>query len=177
MKPEVLLFAVGGLLLVAGLVGGGLEMRELKIPPIGRFARFCATGVGAICILLGIGVVAAERPDNAVAKQERKPVHFTVTDELWGPQVAEDVSLIIDGHNTEGLHVDENDDDSSIPVEATEGRHDYQLMVNTTELGDDGEYVERQATGQGTIVVREGATYHLEYADNGTSRDVVLVEG
>ena len=59
MSPDLLLFGVGGLLLVTGLLGGGFELRELKIPQVGRVARVCATGAGGACILLGFGLSTA----------------------------------------------------------------------------------------------------------------------
>jgi hypothetical protein len=35
MTVEIIVFIFGGLLLVIGLLGGGLEIKELKIPKVG----------------------------------------------------------------------------------------------------------------------------------------------
>ena len=43
---EELAFLLGGLLVLIGLLGGGLEIRELKIPPVSNTSRLLAFIVG-----------------------------------------------------------------------------------------------------------------------------------
>lgn len=52
-NPGFALFAFGGLLLLIGLVGGGMEISVLKIPRIDGRPRFFASVVGAVCSTLG----------------------------------------------------------------------------------------------------------------------------
>lgn len=53
---STLFFLFGALLVLIGLIGGGFEIKELKIPKVGVFARILASSVGLISILLGMGL-------------------------------------------------------------------------------------------------------------------------
>lgn len=50
MSIETMSFILGGILLAAALFGGRLEIKELKLPQIGTFARF-------LCAIVGLGFV------------------------------------------------------------------------------------------------------------------------
>lgn len=50
MNSTALLVFFGGILVVAGLVGGGLEIKEARIPKLTGLARF-------LCVLVGIGLI------------------------------------------------------------------------------------------------------------------------
>lgn len=50
MSIETLSFILGGILLAAALFGGRLEVKELKLPQIGTFARF-------LCAVAGLGFI------------------------------------------------------------------------------------------------------------------------
>jgi hypothetical protein len=56
MSIDVLAFILGGLLVAVGLLGGGIEIRELKIPPVGRIPRalsfFAGLGFVGLAVLL-----------------------------------------------------------------------------------------------------------------------------
>lgn len=185
MKPELLLFAVGGLLLVTGLLGGGFELRELKVPRVGRVARVLATAVGAVCMLLGLGVTNLDNPrrgpDPATAAQisantATGPVHFTVHDDLGDTQVSEQVSVIVDGRHVGDLTINGDFPTSNLDISVDQpGRHDYTLGASSEELAADGSVVERDGTGQGTIMVEAGESFHVEYADSGDTRNLALV--
>jgi hypothetical protein len=179
MSPTLLLFGVGGLLLVAGLLGGGLEMRELKIPRVGRFARVLATGAGAVCILLGIAMSTppeAGPGDNVARAAETGPVHFTVRDQLGENQISEQVTVILDGRRVGDLTVNADFPESQIEVSVDDpGRHDYTVDVSSLETDVDGTAVERTGTGQGSIVVESGADYSVGFSESGDTRNVTLV--
>lgn len=171
MSPELLLFAVGGLLLITGLVGGGFEMRELKIPRVGRFARVLAAGAGGACIMLGIGLATVE--PEAVGKS---PATFRIRDELGPNQLSEQVTVVVDGRRVGDLTVNENYPTSELEVTVEEpGRHDYTVSVSSLELAEDGTVVERDGTGQGSIVVEEGAAFQIAYSESGDERNVTLM--
>jgi hypothetical protein len=179
MSPTLLLFGAGSLLLVAGLLGGGLEMRELKIPRVGRFARVLATGAGAMCILLGIGMSTppeAGPGDNVAKAAEGGPVHFTVRDQLGETQISEKVTVIVDGRRVGDLTVNADYPESEIEISVDEaGRHDYTVDVSSVEANVDGSPVERRGTGQGSIVVEPGAGYSVSLSESGDTRNVTLV--
>ncbi len=56
MPLQTLAFVLGALLIAAGVFGGGLEIRELKIPQISGTARLVASAVGLAFIVLALAV-------------------------------------------------------------------------------------------------------------------------
>jgi hypothetical protein len=45
---------VGAILLLIGLIGGGIEIKDMKVPKIGKFARIGIVFFGVILLLLGL---------------------------------------------------------------------------------------------------------------------------
>jgi hypothetical protein len=184
MNPELLLFGVGCLLLVTGLLGGGFELRELKVPQVGRVARVLATVFGGACIVLGLGMtsVEADRGEhtaNAVevaqaAEPEQAPVEFAIRDQLGELQISETITVVVDGRHAGELTIDEAQPESELSISVDEpGRHDYTIAVSSVELAEDGlSFVERERSGQGSIVAESGARFDIRFADG----HVTLVE-
>jgi hypothetical protein len=56
MTLEVISFAIGGLLIATAIVGGGFEIKEIKMPKVGPGARTGALVVGTLFILMGLGI-------------------------------------------------------------------------------------------------------------------------
>jgi len=56
MSLETMAFVLGGLLIAAGVFGGGLEIKELKIPQIGGTARLVASVVGLAFVVLALAI-------------------------------------------------------------------------------------------------------------------------
>jgi hypothetical protein len=56
MGIDALAFSLGALLLLVGILGGGFELREFKVPPVGKVLRLIAAAVGLFFILLGLGL-------------------------------------------------------------------------------------------------------------------------
>ncbi|MEG3925013.1 MULTISPECIES: hypothetical protein [unclassified Microcoleus] len=56
MTLKILTFILGSILLLIGIFGGGFQVKELKIPQIGKFSRFLATSLGIFFILISIGL-------------------------------------------------------------------------------------------------------------------------
>jgi len=54
MSIEVLSFILGGLLVGVGILGGGIEIRELKIPQVGKLPRVCSLIAGFAFIGLAV---------------------------------------------------------------------------------------------------------------------------
>ena len=175
MSPALLLFGVGGLLLVTGVLGGGFELRELKVPRVGRLARVLATGAGGACIVLGLGLNASPGDNGGAGAAEKKPVHFVIHNKLGENQLAEQASVVFDGRHVGDLTVTEYDPEDFIELSAEPGRHDYTVSVLTTEYAEDGSEVDRQGSGQGSIVVESAASYQLAASDTGDRRDVTLL--
>jgi hypothetical protein len=56
MTIETMLIASGVLLILAGALGGGFEVQQIKIPALGHFARTVSFGTGAALILTCIAI-------------------------------------------------------------------------------------------------------------------------
>lgn len=56
MTPDTILTILGGLLVGAGILGGGFELRELKIPPLNRWTRLLAVTAGVVCLVSGLTI-------------------------------------------------------------------------------------------------------------------------
>jgi len=59
MNTQLAAFGFGCLLLLVAVIGGGFEVKELKVPKVGRGSRLAACLFGALFIFVGI------RPDFA----------------------------------------------------------------------------------------------------------------
>lgn len=57
-QVELIVTALGAILLFSGIIGGGFEAKEIKVPRMGRVARTLAFVVGGMLILSGIGMWA-----------------------------------------------------------------------------------------------------------------------
>ena len=62
MTLEVLSFSVGAVMVGIAVVGGGIELRELRVPQVGTAARCGAFCIGLLFIFMGIGLSEAQRP-------------------------------------------------------------------------------------------------------------------
>lgn len=67
MNTQLAAFGFGCLLLLVAVIGGGFEVKELKVPKVGRGSRLAACLFGALFIFVGI------RPDFAAELGHRSP--------------------------------------------------------------------------------------------------------
>ena len=77
---EGTLFIIGAIFFLIGLIGGGMEVSAIKIPPIGRVARVLVFGMGTF--LMGVGLfrlLSANAPLPATPTPENTPVIVTIT--------------------------------------------------------------------------------------------------
>jgi hypothetical protein len=184
MSPEVIIGGLGALLIVTAVLGGGFELRELKVPRIGRFARLISAVLGCVCVLLSVGIAVNTAPSAVAAPQGgRGPdpetstlIHFTVTDELGDAQVTEQVSIVLDGRRVGDLTVDQDNPASSMQHSLRgPGQYSYTLSSWSREYAFDGTEVAVQGSGQGTITIEDGDVLAVQFADNGQSRALTLV--
>lgn len=69
MSLETMTFVLGGILLAAGLFGGGLEIKELKLPQINGVARIGSgvVGFGFVTLALAINLGWIKHPTEGSA--------------------------------------------------------------------------------------------------------------
>ncbi len=75
MSINIVAFIFGCILILIGIIGGGFELKELKIPKVGSFTRVIAILGGAFFISMGIGFLDQERKQV----QPVEPVELTST--------------------------------------------------------------------------------------------------
>lgn len=178
MKLDLLSYAFGFVLLFVAIIGGGFEVRELKVPRVGRAVRMVSGGTGVLFLLLGIGFSAgtadpepaSPTPPAAVSGEATPtPINFVVRDELAEDQLAEQVTVRVDGRMIGTLTVDVVHPSSSLTVTVPKaGEYDYSLDATFSFVDEEDEISLR---GTGTINVRDGSEFSLGYADDGS--DVV----
>ena len=67
MSTHMILIALGAILTLAGIVGGGLTLKEIKIPALNKFSRIMACIFGVVFIAAGIYI---ERVPSSKINQE-----------------------------------------------------------------------------------------------------------
>lgn len=78
MSLETLSFILGGILIASAVFGGGLEVKELKLPKIGTIGRIMAAIVGVGFILLAI-YLSPKGPVGGVKPADSTPTKATMT--------------------------------------------------------------------------------------------------
>jgi hypothetical protein len=164
MSIEALRFVFGAVLLLTGIVGGGFEIKDLKIPKVGWVARVVATLCGLLFI---VGAIEGRPPQS-------DPVTFTVQDRLGESQISEQVEVLIDGQSKGTLTVNQDYPKASLTVTVQHsGRYGYELRAVAYFEGDESEWV---GVGQGTIQVEPGKTFELEATMSGSTWLVSMID-
>lgn len=177
MTIEIASFVFGGILLFVGLLGGGFELKELKIPKVGMGVRAAAliTGVLFICLGLGASEQASSArtgdpphdPGSVHAGTSDETVDFTLTDDLGEGEVSEQVTLLIDGKNVGDVTVNQDYPNSKLTITVpTAGFHSY-TAEGTAVVNWDGTLRRLPFAGQGMINVAAGKTYSLRGSISG----------
>lgn len=186
MTIEIVSFVFGGILLFVGLLGGGFELKELKIPKVGMGVRAAALVAGVLFICLGLG--SSERASSAGtgepsydaslvhASTPEEPVDFTLTDELGEGEVSEQVTLLIDGKNVGDVSVNQDYPNSKMTITVpTPGLHSY-TAEGTAVVNFQGDLRKFPFAGQGMINVAAGKTYSLRGSISGDTWLVSIEE-
>ena len=115
MTLEVVSFVIGGLLIATAVVGGGFEIKEIRMPRVGAGARLGSLLVGLLFILMGLGIWettqqqlidsnagrAALRPEPAPAERSAAPANPAPADQAAAVRAvdraapAEDLSVVV----------------------------------------------------------------------------------
>ena len=172
MTSEIVPFVFGVMLILIGILSGGFEVRELKIPKVGPGVRILAAVGGLAFITLGIGIQCR---DTTPEKANSSPVNFTISDVIGDEQVSEQITVVIDGRNVGDLTVNEQDPRSTITVTVPrEGKYSYVLDASAVFKGDNAEL---HGVGQGTIDVKSEKAFTARGCVSGNRWIATLVEG
>jgi hypothetical protein len=63
MAIQLAVFAFGGLLMLVAILGGGFEVRELKVPTVGRSSRLVACMCGMLFVVLSLHLDRPATPE------------------------------------------------------------------------------------------------------------------
>lgn len=183
MTVEFIVFALGALLLLIGIIGGGFELKEIKIPPVGRIARALSSMAGVILILMGISMVAQSSPGNQQpsanpTETQSAAITFKIFDVIGPGQLNERVTVLLDGKRVGDLVVSSESSYSEITVTVPEaGQYSYSIEA-TANFFDaaTGNIFPYTGIGQGMIQVDNGSSFMLAGSISGNSWLVTLVE-
>lgn len=187
MTIEFIVFALGALLLLIGVIGGGFELKEIKIPPVGWIARALSSMAGVILILVGISMVAQSAPNNQSpsanpslnpVEEQSSAVTFKIFDALGPDQLSERVTVLLDGQRVGDLVVNSQSSYAEITVTVPEaGQYSYSVeaMANFFDATT-GRTFPYTGVGQGMIQVGNGSSFRLVGSVSGSLWLVTLVE-
>jgi hypothetical protein len=190
MTIDIIIGLFGGLLIFVAIVGGGFELRELKVPKVGRVARAAAAVVGSLLLLFAIPSSAYSddppmptittsppptTPSQPIETPVPRTVDFTIQDELGDNQITEQIKVHVDGRLVGTLTVDVAHPRASLTVTVTSpGRHSYTLSSLTVFEFDDGTVEEISGYGHGHVDVSEGKVFAVRYEVGEEQLDLVL---
>jgi hypothetical protein len=180
MTIEIVSFVFGGILLFVGVLGGGFELKELKVPKVGPGVRIMAGLLGIVFIAVGFGShsenpAKPRDPDPYVVHAE-EPVEFTVIDDLGQGEIKEQVSLLIDGKDVGNLTINQDYPHSKIMVTVPHsGQHSYTAEATSTFDTPQGQ-IQYYGAGQGMIDAQPGKTYSLRASITGSSLFISLMQ-
>jgi hypothetical protein len=163
-------------LLLIGILGGGFEIKELKIPQVGRVPRFLAASVGALFIMLGVGMESHGSSPAPPVPVHSSAVHFLIHDELGDDQVSEQVTILIDGTSVGTLTVNTYHPNARIRVTVPQpGRYSYTAEA-TAVFNRNGKLYSYTGTGQGMIDVKSGKNFRLAGSMSGNTWLISLMD-
>ncbi|HWY20082.1 MAG TPA: hypothetical protein VNX26_02620 [Candidatus Acidoferrum sp.] len=183
MSIEIASFVFGGILLFVGVLGGGFELKELKVPKVGTGVRVLAALLGLVFITAGFGSRSDSSPKPAdnndhnlvhAAVLPEEPVEFTLVDDLGQGEVSEQVTVLMDGKDLGNLTVNQDYPHSKLRVTVPHpGQHSYTIEATTIFAGPQGQF-RYDGAGQGMIDVQRGKTYSLRGSITGNTLFVSL---
>lgn len=181
MGIETVVFVFGGILLLIGILGGGFEVKELKIPKVTMVPRLLASIVGLVFIGVGISMMGGETKPGSSAgepavESQAEAIEFTIHDHIGENQVSEQVTVIIDGKNVGNLTVNEHYPSSKLMVTVPQrGQHSYTIDARAVFKSGE-ELVEYAGVGQGMINVESQKSFDVQGSISGSTWLVTMVE-
>lgn len=190
LNQQTMMFLLAAFLLLIGILGGGFEIKEFKVPAIGTAPRVIAVIVGLGLMLMFFGELAqneaskqaqVERPLEGSQRQETlkpveaakaveapKGIRVEVMDHLGPEEIWERITLDLEGQPEQQLNVSENRMDAVVEFTLPHaGKLSYSMTQDSRrQSGTQQSYV--HGDGAGTIDVFEGRRFAVyENVQNG----------
>ena len=185
MSASVALLLIGGLLLMVAIIGGGLELKELKIPRVERLPRVGCGIAGIVFVLLGFSSID---PPQGRGSQEARQIlvtekasanrgRFTIINKLSSEGIAsgqtEQAQVRIDGNYVGHLTTSNQFPVAELVVEVNEGQHSFVLQAKSLQ-SIANQMIEINCFGTGLIDVVNGARFSFEGKFNETGGPCLL---
>jgi len=159
VSVQAIQFLIGCILLALAILGGGVEVKELKIPPLSATARVLIAVLGLICV----GIALAQSSDRLTAASQGSgndiavsPTPSTtaaeavISDRLGRRQINQVTEVFIDGEPVGTLRLSENRPTAAIRVPAT-GRDVRYLLTGSESRRIDGQVQQNTLSGEGVV--------------------------
>ena len=196
MKLETISFLFGAILLLVGILGGGFEVRELKIPKVSWVPRLLSAVAGFFFVMMGIGLIdygkespekenpPSAKPDAGIAHEpevvsvSNTSCDFIIFDELTQDAISEQLTVMIDGKLAGTITASEQYPQSVLNVNVEKpGKYSYTIDGSITAYDDYGTVTAFPCAGQGMINAAPGKRFSLAASFSGNTILITLVEG
>ena len=159
MSAEIVMLILGGVLVLTAILGGGFEVKEIKIPRIGAGSRVLAAAAGTVFLLWGAGMADSSQASSWSGSEA---VTVTIRDSLGDGQISEQVRVLVDGDEVGTLTVNEHYQSSTLRVTVPkEGQYSYILQARTVFADENVGAREIVGAGQGVIHIKAGKRFEL----------------
>jgi hypothetical protein len=182
MKTSLVVFLFGAILLAVAILGGGFELKELKVPKVGWMARLISAFMGMVFVVVGIGLDAPtddlgspSSGSSSSATSSQSAINFTIGDNLGVEigQVSEQVAVSINGRLVGTLTVNQDYPSTTLTVTVPKpGQYTY--TANGRAMFSDG--IERSCAGQGGVDISDGKAFKLNANIGGNTCSIGLQE-
>jgi hypothetical protein len=180
---QLVLLVFGLILIASAIVGGGLEIREIRVPKMSLIPRLLAGVVGGGCLVAalysnfqpsetsGAGASSRNSDQNEVANEGEAPA--IITDRLGRRQNYARLAVDIDGRRVGELVMTPQSRSGRLEIEPTPRVARYLLEgEESTQFGS--ETIQRRLAGEGTIEITPGAHFcvHSPESRGGSDRNI-----
>lgn len=169
MEIQTISFIVGVILIVVGIFGGGIEIKEIKIPRVGRFARTMSSLIGMLFIVLGLWAGGVIVPEVLVTHDsgdnvDGNKIAITISSSLGRVgelrEIQSNVRIFVQGRSVAELLLDENNPSQSASVELDmPGQYKYYFEGYTVWSDNPDNRV--PLDGSGVIDVKDGDAFEM----------------
>jgi hypothetical protein len=161
--PQFMGLALGALLVVIAILGGGIEVKEIKIPQLSTGARLGAAAFGVVLMAASYLLISPSAPSQArptgtapATASAPAPRPITFTDALGPGQLQESLEVFIDGQRVGAFSIDLRQPRGSFQIPGETRSASYQISGAENRDGHPGE---RRVDGSGTIDLTPGAIF------------------
>lgn len=168
MTIEIIAFLGGLVLLAVAIVGGGIELKEVKVPPIPVFPRLLAatSGIALMIFAAALRIPPDPPPANggvealaAIAPAASIPqgIRVVLTDQLGSGQYRERLAIILDGKKYAEIEVSQGTPEQMVEIELPKaGTYAYLIHGSLVVKEDGGRFRHFAITCQGEVPVQDG---------------------